>query len=98
MENHILTRMGDGERLRLSDADMRADIDDGTEDAAKRAGIPELTDEERKQLFDIMADPSRIVSVQPGEAALDQPAAHHRHGLFVYTRPCPFLPSRVLGL
>jgi dimethylamine--corrinoid protein Co-methyltransferase len=70
MENRILTRMGDGERIRLSESDIRADIDEGTADAAKRAGIPALTDDERKQLFDILADPSRIVSVQPGEEVI----------------------------
>ena len=70
MDNRILTRMGDGERVWLSSSDVRADIDEGTADAAKRTDIPELTDEERKQLFDIIADPSRVVSVQPGEEVI----------------------------
>ena len=59
MENRMLTRMGDGERVWLSTSDVRADIDEGTADAAKRTDIPELTDQERKQLLDILADPSR---------------------------------------
>ena len=43
MENRVLTRMGDGERIWLSESDVRADIDQGTVDAAKRAAIPALT-------------------------------------------------------
>jgi len=70
MDNRILTRMGDGERLWLSASDVKADIDEGTTDAAKRADIPVLTDEEQKQLFGIIADPSRIVSVKPGEEVI----------------------------
>ena len=70
MEKRVLTRMGDGERIWLSESDVRADIDQGTADAAKRAAIPALTDQEKNQLFDIIADPSRIVSVQPGEEVI----------------------------
>ena len=70
MGNRISTRMGDGERVWLSASDIRNDIDEGTADAAKRTPIPELTDEERQQLFDIIADPSRIVGVQPGEEVI----------------------------
>jgi dimethylamine---corrinoid protein Co-methyltransferase len=70
MDDRVLTRMGDGERVWLSASDVKADIDEGTTDAAKRAHIPALTDEEKKQLYDIIADPSRVVSVQPGEEVI----------------------------
>lgn len=62
--------MGDGERVWFSASDVRADIDEGTADAAGRTDIPELTDKEREQLFNIIADPSRIVSVNPGEEVI----------------------------
>jgi len=67
MSEKILTRMGDGERVRMTPLEVAADIQRGTADASKRAGVPELTVEEQQQLFDIIADPSRIVSVKPGE-------------------------------
>jgi len=70
MSDTILTRMGDGERVRMTPEEIKADIQDGTADAARRAKIPELTADEQTLLFDIMADPSRIVSVQPGEEVI----------------------------
>ncbi len=70
MENKILTRMGDGERLWLDAEEIRQDIAAGTADAADRGGIAELDADEQAQLFDIMADPSRIVSVQPGQEVI----------------------------
>ncbi len=66
-KNEILSRMGDGERLKMSEAEIREDIAAGTEDAARRAKIPQLTDSEQDHLFEIMADSSRHVSVDPGE-------------------------------
>ena len=66
MSDKILTRMGDGERVRMSSAEIREDIADGTADAAKRGKIPELTAEEQDRIYEIIADPSRIVSVKPG--------------------------------
>ena len=62
--------MGDGERLWMTSSDVKADIQDGTADAADRGGIPEISDEEKQQLFNIIADPSRIVSVSPGEEVI----------------------------
>jgi dimethylamine--corrinoid protein Co-methyltransferase len=70
MSNDIVTRMGDGERVSLSAEEVREDIQAGTADAAERGGIPELTAEEQERLFDIIADPSRIVSVKPGEEVI----------------------------
>ena len=70
MSDKILTRMGDGERLRMSVSEIKEDIAAGTKDAARRGKIPQLTDEEKEQLFDIMADPSRVVSVSPGEEVI----------------------------
>jgi len=70
MNNQIVTRMGDGERVSLSAEEVREDIQAGTADAAMRAGVPELTAEEQERLFEIIADPSRIVSVKPGEEVI----------------------------
>ncbi len=67
MGDDIFTRMGDGERLKMSAGEIKEDIAAGTEDAARRGKIPELSDDDREQLFEIMADPSKTVSVSPGE-------------------------------
>jgi len=70
MSDKILTRMGDGERLWMSASEVREDIAAGTEDAARRAKIPQLSEEEQEKLFEIMAEPSRAVSVSPGEEVI----------------------------
>ena len=64
---NILTRYGDNYIAELSEEDIRADIDDGTADAADRAQIPELTKDEKDYLFEIIADPQKIVSVERGK-------------------------------
>lgn len=63
----ISTRMGDGEKVGLSASEIRDDIRAGSADAARRGKIPELTPDEQDRLFGIIAEPSRIVSVEPGQ-------------------------------
>jgi dimethylamine--corrinoid protein Co-methyltransferase len=70
MNDEILTRMGDGERVKMSSAEIKEDIAAGTADAARRARIPPLTQEEQDHLFEIMADPAKVVSVSPGEEVI----------------------------
>ncbi|MCF8068043.1 MAG: [dimethylamine--corrinoid protein] Co-methyltransferase [Desulfobacterales bacterium] len=70
MSEKFLTRMGDGERVRMDADEIRNDIREGTADAAKRGGIPELTKKEQERMFEIITDPSRIVSVKPGEEVI----------------------------
>lgn len=67
MSDKILTRMGDGERVWVTAEEMKEDIAAGVADAARKAKVPPLTEDEQQQLFEIMADPSRLVSVAPGE-------------------------------
>lgn len=67
MEEDILTRMGDGQRVKLPAAQVREDLLAGMKDAADRGKIPELTSAELEQLFEIVADKNRIVGVEPGE-------------------------------
>lgn len=70
MQDRNFVRMGDGERVLMSPGQITEDLLAGTQDAARRADIPALTSEELEQLFDIFADPSRIVSVSPGEEVI----------------------------
>jgi len=62
--------MGDGELVSMSVAKIKEDILAGTEDAARRAEIPELTSEETEQLLSIFTEPSRAVSVARGEEVI----------------------------
>jgi dimethylamine--corrinoid protein Co-methyltransferase len=70
MQNNIFVRMGDGQRVLMSSDQVKEDLLAGTQDAAQRAEIPPLTSDELEQLFDIFSDPSRIVSVLPGEEVI----------------------------
>jgi len=67
MQEEILTRMGDGQRVKMSATRVKEDIAAGTGDAADRGKIPELTSAEQEHLFEIVADDNRVVGVRPGE-------------------------------
>ena len=51
MQNHVYVRMGDGERVLMSSDQIKEDLQAGTQDAAQRAEIPQLTSDELEQLF-----------------------------------------------
>ena len=70
MRDQTFVRMGDGERVLMSFDQVKEDLRAGTQDAAERAEIPPLTSDDLEHLFDIFADPSRIVSVSPGEEVI----------------------------
>jgi len=67
MAQPIRTRMGDGELVMMPAQEIKEDILEGSKDAAERGNIPELSTEELDKLFNIIAEPGRIVSVEPGE-------------------------------
>ena len=67
MEKEILTRMGTGQRVKISATQVKEDLLAGTKDAADRGSIPELPPAELEQLFDIIADKNRVVGVEPGQ-------------------------------
>ena len=62
--------MGDGERITMSPEEIREDILAGTNDAAERAGIPVLNQDDLELLLDIFAEPAKVVSVRPGEEVI----------------------------
>jgi len=67
MQDAIFTRMGDGERISMPVQEMKEELLEGTQDAAKKGRIPELTEEDLQQLFEILAEPGRVVSVPSGK-------------------------------
>ena len=62
----ILTKMGDGSPVELSEKELWQDLEDGTQEAAENGEIAPLTKEDLKHLFDIFSSPYRFVSVEPG--------------------------------
>ena len=65
-----LIRMGDGFLTELSEAEIRKDLEEGTKDAAERAGVPPLSEDELKHLFDIYASPAKFTSVEIGKEVI----------------------------
>lgn len=70
MAREIRTRMGDGELVTLSSEEVREDMAAATREAAQRAKVPELDADDVERLLEIMAEPSRTVSVAPGEEVI----------------------------
>lgn len=70
MNNHILTRMGDGAQVSIPVDEVKEDILSGTRDSAERGKIPELNPDEVEHLLDIFMDPNRAVSVIPGNEVI----------------------------
>jgi len=64
--NDILTRLGDGTFISLTKDEVRREIEEGVENAADRAEIDPLTKEDIDRLYDIIVDPRKFVSVEPG--------------------------------
>ncbi len=67
MKDKILTRMGDGERVTMPADEVKEELLLGTQDAAQKGEIPELTRDDLDQMFEILAESGRIVSVPPGD-------------------------------
>ena len=65
-----LIRMGDGFLAELSEAEIRKDLEKGTKDAAERAGVLPLSEDELKHLFDIYASPAKFTSVEIGKEVI----------------------------
>ena len=63
----IVTSQGDGDRITLSDDELRKDIIEGSEDAARKGKIDGLSLAEINHLADIFRQPGKIVSVDPGK-------------------------------
>jgi dimethylamine--corrinoid protein Co-methyltransferase len=56
--------MGDGSKVEMSAAEIRGDLEKGTQDAAERAGIPALSEDEISYLLDLYQCKDRVVGVE----------------------------------
>ncbi len=70
MKNEIVTRMGDGERIFMPAREIKEDLLQGMKEAAVNGKVPELSPEDLEHMFEIIAEPGRIVSVAPGEEVI----------------------------
>ncbi len=82
----IITRLGDGSLEEITEAQLQEDLERGSEDAAKRARVPTLTDDEIKFLMELFTRRDRFVGVPMGdEIVLSYDGGtnkHRRHAQF----------------
>ena len=80
-----LTRMGDGEIVEMTEAEIRKDVEAGVSEAAKKAKCPPLTGEDIEHLISIICEPRKFVSVKRGNELVltydSQPLKFTRLGL-----------------
>ena len=67
MEAKIPTRMGDGFMVELTRSELRADLEAATQEAARRAKVPPLTQDELDHLLDIYASRAAFTAVDIGD-------------------------------
>jgi dimethylamine--corrinoid protein Co-methyltransferase len=67
MDGPIPTRLGDGSLVRMTRAEIKAEIEAGTEAGAKRAKVEPLGGDEIDHLVDIFASPARFSAVDIGD-------------------------------
>ena len=67
METRIRTRMGDGALVEMTPSEIQADLEAGTQAAAKRCKTPELSSAELDHLAEIFCSNSRFTGVDIGD-------------------------------
>lgn len=66
----IFSRYGDGSPFETNEKEIMEDLHAGTQDAAERAFVPELTDDDLKHIYELLASPYKFVSVEPGKEVI----------------------------
>lgn len=61
------TRNGSGRIIKMISQQIKLELENGTKDAAKKGRIPELTSSELERLFEIITEPTKIVSLPRGK-------------------------------
>jgi len=64
----IVARMGDGDRVDMTEAEVQQDLEEGSQDAAERAKIPPLTSDEIAYLMELYRRKDRVVGVEDSKA------------------------------
>lgn len=63
----ILTRTGDGFKVEMTEDEVRKDIEEGTKDAAERAGIAPLAEDEMQHILEMFKNQDKLVGVESGK-------------------------------
>ena len=66
----VVTRMGDGSTVEMTRDEIRKEVIEGSEAAAKRAKVPALEENECDYLVDMFCCPSRVWGVERGHEAV----------------------------
>jgi dimethylamine---corrinoid protein Co-methyltransferase len=66
----ITTRLGDGSKLEMTPAEIRADVEDGVAAAEKRARVAPLAADEIDHLVDIFSSSARFSAVDVGDEVI----------------------------
>jgi len=69
-ETRITTRLGDGSPIEMTPSEIRADVEDGSTAAARRAKVPPLTDDELDHLCEIFSSNARFSAVDVGDEVI----------------------------
>jgi len=81
----VLTRMGDGFFVEMTEAEVKKDIESGIDDAVKKAKCPPLSEDDIDRLMEIVCDKRKFVSVERGNELVlsydSQPLKFTRLGL-----------------
>ncbi len=81
----VLTRMGDGAFVKMTESEVRKEVEAGVEEAVKKAKCSPLTEDDIKRLIEIICEPRKFVSVERGNELVltydSQPLKFTRLGL-----------------
>ena len=66
----FVTRMGDGFRVEMSEAEIRKDIEEATQEASRRAKIPTLSEDDVRYLIELFERPDNSVGVEKGNEVI----------------------------
>jgi len=95
------TRMGDGSVVELSESQLKRDLEEGTRDAAERAKIHPLSEDELSYLFDVYSSPAKFVGVDCGNEVIltceNSPVKIRRRGLLVHRVESLQIFEKLLG-
>jgi dimethylamine---corrinoid protein Co-methyltransferase len=67
VEHRVRTRSADGSLIEMTSSEIRADLEDGTQAAAKRSKLPPLGEDELAHLHDIFCSNARFSAVDIGD-------------------------------
>jgi hypothetical protein len=76
-------RMGDGFLTEMSEAEIERDLELGTQDASEESGVPTLTENEIKYLFETFTSRPKVTGVEVGNEVM---GFHPKHSYSVRIR------------